>query len=166
MPADHILSRQILQAIKDTVNTYLPAKVPGYTSAKATWKFGDTYVDNNDAPAITLVDRGWAKTFECTRGAAADGSVVAGLLGRRYSIEGRVWLKAKDEETLRDALRQWCGGIAAVLDAAHRLGEDKIVGSAKAGENFHTMDESSAWFGVGQLSIQVDAYIRQGDVAL
>ncbi len=160
------LSQAVLQAVKDTITAYMPAKVPGFRPREIKWHFVDKYLESAEAPCILILDRGWTKIKESCRSQDATGATVAGMVQRRMACEIAVWHVGKDEDALCERLREWCDGIAAVLDANQSLGETLLVGSAKSGANQVTIPEDSQWFGAGQVRADIDVYIRQGAVTL
>ena len=160
------LSQAVLQAVKDTLTAYMPAKVPAFRPYQVKWHFTDRYVEPAEAPCILIMDRGWSKISETCRSQDSTGATVAGLVQRRTTCEIVVWLVGKDEDATTAALRVWCDGIAAVLDASPSLDETKLMVSAKSGANHETVNLGTQWFGAGQVRAEIDEYIRQGEVAL
>jgi hypothetical protein len=166
--AENSIRKQVLEAVRDTLVAYMPAKVPTFMPRKVKWHFTDVFIEPSECPAISILDKGWANVDGTTRSLTLAGTAVGGFQWDRMAVEVQPWLKdgGRDDEQLRAALSEWCGAIKAVVDANNRLGQTKLAAEARSGSNFETLREGTLWFGAGQVVVQVDVFTRQGDIAL
>ena len=167
--AEDTWPQEALEAIKQALVAYLPSKVKGFNPNAVRWSTSDQYVDVADCPAISIVERGWNVHDATCRSLTALGTAVEGNLWIRMTVEIQPWLKAggTDDEPLRKSLREYVAGIEAVLESYYGLGDTQLVGRPRGGADFLTNDAGrNMWYGVAQLRMDVDVFIRQGETAL
>lgn len=168
MPED-VWQQQALEAIKQALVTYLPSKVPTFNPDGTYWATSDAYIDVDNCPAISIVDRGWSVADATCRSMSAGGTMAEGALWLRMTVEIQPWLKAggTTDEQLLKSLREYVAGIGAVLESYYGLGDAQLVCRPRAGADYLTNSGGrNMWYGVAQIRADVDVFIRQGETAL
>ena len=163
------ISLNVLSAIKDSMKTYLPSKIPSMEMGKVNWRYGDTFADPGQCPIICIADRGWTKTDETCRGASLSGAAIGGMVWRKASVEVIVWLAGggTDDQDLRAKLQTWCDAVAAVAESDYHHEDFQLIVAATGAANLETTKTGSTlWLGAGQVKLSVDIFSQQGAVAL
>lgn len=157
-------SRQVQDALRDTLTTYLPPLLPA--ASEATYWYQPEEFKALHCPAIFIYDGGWTKEFETIRGLNADGSLKQGIAQRRYSFDVDVYLRGRKADELRNELQRWADVITAVVENHWTLDNGAIDAEASRGEPTAPFEEGSSVLMATRIQVQADVWAMQGEIAL
>lgn len=120
------VENQVLQALMDTLQAYLPAKLPNFPR-KVTWTFENEFAEAQQCPIVAVVcEDGTKEKYHTIRGLNQDGSVAAGGARQSMAPEIMVWLTGRQRADLLEEMRKWQRAIVAVIEDNWDLGTDAI----------------------------------------
>lgn len=158
------MSREVQEALRDSLITYLPALLPA--ASGATYWFQPEEFKILQCPAIFIYDGGWTKVFETMRGTGPEGTTMPGMAQRRYDLDVDVYLRGRKADELRHELQRWADAITAVVQNDWQLGEGAIDAQATVGEPTVPFKEGSSVLMATRIQVQADVYVFQGSVTL
>jgi hypothetical protein len=154
------VSRQLQQALSDTLRENLPDFIP--EAVNANYYLQEEEFSAIRCPGVFVFDRGWTKEFESIRGRDGAGNVKAGIAQRRYSLDVQIYLKGRQSDNLKQTLQEWADSVVAVVENVWALGLASAEAQAKAGEPQIVLDEASSVLMVSQVQVTADVWLFQG----
>jgi hypothetical protein len=154
------VSRQLQQALSDTLQAHLPDFIPA--AANAHFYLQEEEFSAIRCPGVFVFDRGWTKEFESIRGIDGAGNVKPGIVQRRYSFDVQLYLKGRQSDSLRKDLQAWADAVTAVVETQWALGLQSAEAQAKSGDPQIVLDEESSVLMVSQVQVTADVWLFQG----